>query len=501
MKKTLALALAMLLALTACAPAEPGSSEPTAPETSTSAPSEPETEVPGSSQAQQPSDPSSTPEQGAVSQAVQPTPVQPEEPYAVPLAAPDVGGDPSAPAKQSWPAAYDSFYDDAVLEGRRVVLPEYVERRGDFVYPVYSIVCEAERADFLTLAENINRSANVDVSGLIRTLEQAMTPYHQAGMLVNHVSTDDFYGEARIDLGHEVLPYSHVRPFKVGNYEARTSLTMTESIENQLLHLGFNPETTTAHAVIMEGYADGIAFIDTDNTCFYVANAFVTAQTLQPGMVYNWVDIADDIASRIDKISPEVPRDEDGNPIRANPDTGKPVIYLYPERELTATVKLDYAEDFTYTYPAYNGGWRVKAQPDGTLTNLADGSEHYYLFWEGDAQVDWDFSEGFVVKGSEVEAFLRESLATLGLTQREYNDFITYWAPEMSRNEYNLVTFATTQYEELAPLTVTPAPDTVLRVHMVYRPCTADTVIAPQTLAPTARKGFTVVEWGGTRAY
>ena len=61
--------------------------------------------------------------------------------------------------------------------------------------------------------------------------------------------------------------------------------------------------------------------------------------------------------------------------------TAKPVIYLYPEEETQVTVKLDYAGELTCTYPAYDDGWTVTAQPDGTLTDAA-GQTYSYLFWE-----------------------------------------------------------------------------------------------------------------------
>ena len=46
----------------------------------------------------------------------------------------------------------------------------------------------------------------------------------------------------------------------------------------------------------------------------------------------------------------------------------KPVIYLYPEEEMEVTVKLDFDGTLTSTYPAYEDGWTMTAQPDGTLT-------------------------------------------------------------------------------------------------------------------------------------
>jgi|GEM_PF-6066339 len=79
----------------------------------------------------------------------------------------------------------------------------------------------------------------------------------------------------------------------------------------------------------------------------------------------------------------------------------KPVIYLYPITEQTVNVKLEYKGKLTYTYPEYKDGWKVKAEPDGTLTNFADNKEYSYLYWEGVSNNKWDMSKGFVVKGND----------------------------------------------------------------------------------------------------
>ena len=185
----------------------------------------------------------------------------------------------------------------------------------------------------------------------------------------------------------------------------------------------------------------------------------------------------------------------------ANPPTGKPVIYLYPEKETLVSVNLDFDGKITYTYPALNSGWKVLAKPDGTLTNLADNSTHYYLFWEGTARPEWTYEKGFVVKGSETEKFLRENLAKMGLTPREYNDFITYWVPKMQENPYNLVSFSGNEYSEIAKLTVDPKPDSVIRIHMMWKALDEPIEIEPQVLPTYERKGFTLVEWGGTELF
>ena len=108
----------------------------------------------------------------------------------------------------------------------------------------------------------------------------------------------------------------------------------------------------------------------------------------------------------------------------------KPVIYLYPEQETTVSVSLDYAGTLTATYPAYENGWTVTAEPDGTLYD-ENGNEYSYLFWEGENNTDYDFSKGFCVAGADTADFLREKLAEIGLTPREYNEFIVYWLPKM----------------------------------------------------------------------
>ena len=176
----------------------------------------------------------------------------------------------------------------------------------------------------------------------------------------------------------------------------------------------------------------------------------------------------------------------------------KPVIYLYPETETEVTVRLDYDGDLTCTYPRYEDGWRVTAQPDGTLTD-ASGQTYNYLYWEGVTAAKYDFSKGFCVAGEDTADFLEWALARLGLNRREANEFIVYWLPQMEVNPYNLITFQSECYTSHAGLTVTPEPDTELRVFMVWRTLTEAVEIAPQALTAPERSGFTLVEWGGAR--
>ena len=174
----------------------------------------------------------------------------------------------------------------------------------------------------------------------------------------------------------------------------------------------------------------------------------------------------------------------------------KPVIYLYPETETRVTVKLDLPGELTCAYPAYDGGWTVTAAPDGTLTD-EHGRTYNYLYWEGEGTEAYDFSKGFCVAGSDTAAFLEDALDRLGLTRREANEFLVYWLPRMQDNPYNLIAFQQEAYTESAKLTVSPQPDSVLRVFMAWKPLARPVDIPAQTLPGFERRGFTLVEWGG----
>lgn len=174
----------------------------------------------------------------------------------------------------------------------------------------------------------------------------------------------------------------------------------------------------------------------------------------------------------------------------------KPVIYLYPEQGEEVSVRLDYDGKLTCTYPEYDNGWHVTAAPDGRITD-ENGQEYNYLYWEGETEQEYDFSEGFCVAGENTAEFLEDALDRLGLTRREANEFIVYWLPRMEQNEYNLISFQSEAYTDHARLSIQPEPDTVIRVFMAYKPVENEQEIPEQTLAAPERSGFAVVEWGG----
>lgn len=182
-------------------------------------------------------------------------------------------------------------------------------------------------------------------------------------------------------------------------------------------------------------------------------------------------------------------------------ECGKPVVYLYPEEAMDISVKV-LIDEFTKTVPDYGtDGWFVNSTPDSEIYNYADGQTYPYLFWEGHKKNGLNVDQGFVVGKDELADFLPAALDKMGLNATETADFIEFWYPIMTSNseDYFFISFAgTADFNKVAPLDITPDPDTLIRVFMYYNPISKPFAVQEQNLHSIPRNGFTVVEWGGT---
>lgn len=189
------------------------------------------------------------------------------------------------------------------------------------------------------------------------------------------------------------------------------------------------------------------------------------------------------------------------NDYRPAVECGKPVIYLYPTETMDVNVQVDVAE-FTKTEPEYGkAGWTVRATPTGTLYNYADGENYPYLFWEAHSTERVTVDQGFVMTRTEVPEFLDNALDTMGFLAQEKKDFLEFWQPKImiQPEPYVFISFLGTEaFNAVAPLTITPAPDTLIRVFMMFEPLNEPFAVEPQHLSKKSRRGFTVFEWGGT---
>lgn len=180
--------------------------------------------------------------------------------------------------------------------------------------------------------------------------------------------------------------------------------------------------------------------------------------------------------------------------------TFKPIIYIYPEKETNVNVKLGNKEKLTCTYPKYENEWNVCAKPNGDLIDLKSNRKLYALYWEGLNTNKQNFEEGFIVEGEKTTEFLEEKLEFLGLNEREAEEFIVYWLPQMEHNKYNYIRFETIdEINQNMPLEISPKPETLIRINMVFKPLRKTIEIKEQQLNKSIRKGYTVVEWGGTK--
>jgi hypothetical protein len=89
-------------------------------------------------------------------------------------------------------------------------------------------------------------------------------------------------------------------------------------------------------------------------------------------------------------------------------------------------------------------------------------------------------------------------LDILGLNEKEKTDFITFWLPILLRNKLSLCTFQTQKFFNNYELKITPVPDSMIRVFLTIKKLERPINIREQKLELVVRKGFSVVEWGGS---
>jgi len=175
----------------------------------------------------------------------------------------------------------------------------------------------------------------------------------------------------------------------------------------------------------------------------------------------------------------------------------KPIIYLYPTIETEIKVKLWNPERLSHTYPKYNSKeWRnVIAQPNGDLVDLKSWRELYSLYREWVSYNKPEITEWFVVKWEDTISFLEEKLAILWLNEYEAEEFIIYRLPQMENNKRNLIHFETMEeINKNMPLSITPVPDSVIRIMMDWKVLDEYVEIAEQEFLTPERTGFAVVE-------
>jgi len=203
---------------------------------------------------------------------------------------------------------------------------------------------------------------------------------------------------------------------------------------------------------------------------------------------------------------------------------GKPVIYLYPQETTKVHVEFKDKVQLTTQIPSYKKGWDVVAEKTGVLHSVENdncdmykktkhGSEYAhdaclkneypYIYWAGNAFKEYPVvKEGFVVTGENLKTELESKLKEIGLNQKEIDDMVSYWYPEILKKNapfYRISFFNTETMNQFIPMYVSPRPDSVLRIFLDWEPLNKQIDVKPQIFKPFNRNGFTYIEWGGLK--
>ena len=189
-----------------------------------------------------------------------------------------------------------------------------------------------------------------------------------------------------------------------------------------------------------------------------------------------------------------------------NANAYKPNIYLYPEAEMDLVVSFSVPGLITTVIPDYKDCWEVTASPSGKITDKTDEQEYDYLFYESDTQrFLYQYEEGFIIKADERFDAFTKILTAYGLNAVEIEDFTDYWCEKLEEGvDYYMYPQLNAVVDKAMPINFSTTPDTLLRIWFVFESCdgsgntgnTNHEIVVP-TVVPVARKGFTVIEWGG----
>lgn len=178
-------------------------------------------------------------------------------------------------------------------------------------------------------------------------------------------------------------------------------------------------------------------------------------------------------------------------------ECGKPVIYLYPQQDTQVTVQV--GANITVSEPLYpQEGWTVLAHPNGQLEY--QGKTYPNLFWEGQGKGFYPNvkDQGVVVSQKNLVSALKAQLRQLGLNEQESKDFMDFWQEKLPTTPFVRLTWLGTQdMDRLAPLTVSPAPQTRIRIFLEFEGLQKPITLKEQKLSAPQRNGYTLIEWGG----
>lgn len=176
----------------------------------------------------------------------------------------------------------------------------------------------------------------------------------------------------------------------------------------------------------------------------------------------------------------------------------KPNIYLYSEAATRITVSFALPALLTSTIPQYEQQWVVDAYPDGTLTDIVNGADYKYLFYESETDASlFNYGSGWVLLHDTREAQFNDILTGYGFNDREIADFIDFWAKKLGDGvDYVMYPQLTEEVDKAMPIKVSPTPVNRFRLWFAFRTFDGRIPAAP-VISAMNREGYSLVEWGG----
>jgi len=188
----------------------------------------------------------------------------------------------------------------------------------------------------------------------------------------------------------------------------------------------------------------------------------------------------------------------DGDPWCGFTPESKPAIYLYPKWPSFVKVKVDTSKGWmTASAPQYpENGWNVLAMPSGKI--FSGWKSYTHLFYETmlpSPALSGDFE---VISSANAYDELKNLALRLSLNEQEADDLAQYWTTHLPEAKYYKVGLLKSEkVDELEPLSISPAPDSLYRLRLVFKATDSEVTGTTRFFGHFERKGFSVVDWGG----
>ncbi|KAF8911238.1 hypothetical protein CPB85DRAFT_1513235 [Mucidula mucida] len=194
---------------------------------------------------------------------------------------------------------------------------------------------------------------------------------------------------------------------------------------------------------------------------------------------------------------------------------GKPVIYLFSPASIQASVRLSLVKDWAFsaiypvvpikTYPPVGQTleWHVQTHPDGTtqsdrhnpLSPPPSPSDGPVFNPVHSTVTDLD---SVVLPVTQITPYLDAALTALSLHVEARTSFITYWLPSILKHTHIALRFVPqAAYETAAPLEVTPQPDVLTRIFMLWKGVTSAELHSGVWQSSVQRAALDVEMWKG----